>query len=119
MPRPRVERLLNEALGTTPKQSPFVYVTDGADFDNLGLVELLKRGCDQIWCIDASGDAVDSFNTLALALSIAKAEHGIDVKIDPRDVIRPKAPLVPGTTPVVAQPCAIGKILYPPDLNPE
>jgi hypothetical protein len=119
MPRPGVERLLNEAFGATPKRSPFVYVTDGADFDNLGLVELLKRGCDQIWCIDASGDAVDSFTTLGLSLSIAKAEHGINVEIDPLSVIQPEPPLVPGTTKVVAQPYVIGKISYPRDLNPE
>ena len=115
LPRPGIARLVNEALGTTPKRSPHVYVTDGADFDNLGLVELLKRRCDRIWCIDASGDKVDTFHTLGLALAIAKAEHGIDIDIDPGKVMDPQPAPMPDTTKLVTQPYATGTIHYPAD----
>lgn len=117
LPQPSVQRLVNEALGTTPAKSRFVYVTDGGHFDNLGLVELLKRGCDRIWCIDASGDQVDTFNTLGLALSIAKSEYGIDVAINPFKEMAPEAPAKKGTTPIVQRPFCIGTIKYPPKLN--
>jgi hypothetical protein len=117
MPRPGVQNLINEALGTTPVRSRYVYVTDGGHFDNLGLVELLKRGCDRIWCIDASGDQVDTFNTLGLALSIAEAEYGINVDIDPLLDMAPEASAVEGTTPLVQKPFCIGHIEYPPSLG--
>jgi hypothetical protein len=117
MRRPGVQKLVNEALGTTPVRTRYVYVTDGGHFDNLGLVELLKRGCDQIWCIDASGDQVDTFNTLGQALSIAKAEYDIDVEINPLRDMAPEPAPVEGTTPVVQKPFCIGTITYPLSLG--
>ena len=43
----------------------FVYVTDGGHWENLGLVELLRRGCGQILCFDAAGDDLKHFSTLS------------------------------------------------------
>jgi len=72
-----------QQLARLRPRGKFVYVTDGGHYDNLGLVELLRRRSNWIWCIDASGDDAGSFTRLGQALAIAKAEFGIDVKIKP------------------------------------
>src|SRR6266545_2960246 len=59
--RPRIRYLFNEMLGKHPRDGLFLYVTDGGHWENLGLVELLRRGCTEIYCFDAAGDKVDTF----------------------------------------------------------
>ena len=88
-------------------RSRFVYVSDGGHYENLGLVELLRRGCTWIYCFDAAGDRVDAFNTLADALAIARTELGVRVEIDPT----PIAP-APGSTLNQAL-HVVGKVYYP------
>lgn len=89
--RPGLTYLLREMAGSSPGSARYVYVSDGGHFDNLGLVELLARRCDWIFTIDASGDAIDTFGTLGQALSIAQAELGITVDIDPAGDMAPSA----------------------------
>ena len=55
MPRPTPRYLLKELLGWNSINDKFLYVTDGGHYENLGLVELLRRGCTEIYCLDASG----------------------------------------------------------------
>jgi hypothetical protein len=100
--------LLREALWSTPPRAHHVYVTDGGHYDNLGLVELLKRRCEWIWCIDASGDEIGTFTTLGQALAIAEAEYGISIDIDP--AVMAPAPDAPG---FVRAPSCHGTITYP------
>jgi len=73
---------LREALGRNSLGYRFVYVTDGGHFDNLGLVELLRRGCGQIVCLDAAGDDLDHFHTLSEAIALARADLGVEITID-------------------------------------
>ena len=101
--------LLREAVGSTPERAQNVYVTDGGHYDNLGLVELLKRRCEWIWCIDASGDEIDSFTTLGQALAIAEAEFGVTVDIAPQAM----APTAEAPD-FVQSPFCHGTITYPP-----
>jgi hypothetical protein len=60
-----------------------VYVTDGGHYENLGLVEVLRRRADEIVCFDAAGDTTDTFGTLADAMRLARAELGVEIDIDP------------------------------------
>jgi len=80
---PRPQYLLREMLGRNHLDAPFLYITDGGHYENLGLVELLRRKCETIWCIDASGDEVDTFSTLGGALQTAESELQISVDIQP------------------------------------
>jgi hypothetical protein len=91
-----------------------VYVTDGGHYDNLGIVELLRdnRQCDWIWCIDASGDNIDTFTTLGQALAIAEAEFGVRVEIAPETEMA----VLDGSR-FVKQPYCIGKIHYRAELD--
>jgi len=112
IPPPGITHLLNEAFLPDARRSSYVYVTDGGHYDNLGLVELLNRRCAWIWCVDASGDKIDTFETLGQALAIAEAEHGIRVDIHPETMAPHKK-----TPTYVRRPFCWGTISYP-DGNP-
>jgi hypothetical protein len=72
-------------LGLNSVTAKYLYVTDGGHYENLGLVELLRRGCTDIYCFDASGGT--SFNALGDAVALARTELGIEITIDPRDLV--------------------------------
>jgi hypothetical protein len=75
-------------MGWNHLDSKFLYVTDGGHFENLGLVELLRRGCTMIYCFDAAGDDVKTFDTLGEAVALARAELSVEIEINP-DPLRP------------------------------
>ncbi len=81
--RPRIGYLLREMFGFNHPESNFLYVTDGGHYENLGLVELVRRQCKWIWCVDASGDKQNTFSTLAGAVRLARDELDADIQIDP------------------------------------
>lgn len=78
-PRPRPIYLLKELLGRNSLNDRFLYVTDGGHYENLGLVELLRRGCTRIHCFDASGGR--SLRALGEAIALARSELGVEVAI--------------------------------------
>src|SRR5262249_22697209 len=69
----RLPYLAKEILGTYDYDDENVFVSDGGQWENLGLVELFRRQCRTIVCIDASGDKPGTFHTLAEAISLAAA----------------------------------------------
>ncbi len=73
-PKPRYGYLFKEILGWYDDSDRFVFVADGGHWDNLGLVELLRRRCATIICIDASGDDVGRFTALHQAVELAGLE---------------------------------------------
>jgi hypothetical protein len=60
-----------------------MYVTDGGHYDNLGLVEALRRGASNIVVLDASGDKADTWFTLGGAVALARADEGVEIELDP------------------------------------
>src|SRR5207247_5545956 len=80
--RPNFGYVFREALGLNDVSGKFVYVTDGGHFDNLGLVELLRRGCGRIVCFDAAGDALGEYFVLSDAMSLARSDLGVEIEID-------------------------------------
>jgi hypothetical protein len=87
-PFPRLRRLghyVREIAGVYPVDDRFVYVTDGGHYENLGLVELLRRGCTEIYCVDASGDQ-SLAHTLAEAAALAYEELGVVITIHGMDL---------------------------------
>jgi hypothetical protein len=82
---PRVRRLsylLRQLFGVHSTSAPLVQVTDGGFYDNLGLVELFRRGCTRIYCIDASGDNPPAATTLSQALTLAHHELGVETDLE-------------------------------------
>jgi uncharacterized protein YjeT (DUF2065 family) len=116
---PRVQYLFHEMFGLNGLDSRYLYVTDGGHYENLGLVEQLRRGCEWIFCIDAAGDTVTTFHTLGEAIALARAELDVDIRITPDvDMALPAdqagqkvADL--GHVPWVTKAHAFGDILYP------
>jgi hypothetical protein len=78
----RLSYLLRELIGIHPSNGPLLQVTDGGFYDNLGLLELFRRKCTQIYCIDASGDSPPPATTLARVLTLAYQELGVTVELD-------------------------------------
>ena len=72
LPRPRPSYLFRELFGWNNLNARFLYVTDGGHYENLGLVELLRRECMQVYCFDASGGS--SFAALGDAVALARSE---------------------------------------------
>ncbi|HTO78639.1 MAG TPA: patatin-like phospholipase family protein, partial [Methylocystis sp.] len=49
-------RFWQEALGFTTDREPFVYLSDGGHFENLGLYEMVRRRCHVVVLSDAGAD---------------------------------------------------------------
>jgi hypothetical protein len=80
--RPGTKFVFYEALGKNSLSEKHVYISDGGHFDNLGLVELLRRGCGKVIVLDAAGDDIHHFNTLSEAIELAHADLGIQFDLD-------------------------------------
>jgi hypothetical protein len=80
--RPRPSYLARELLGLNSVGAKYLYVTDGGHYENLGLVELLRRGCTDVYCLDASGVGGDGaeFKTLGDAIALARSELGVEIE---------------------------------------
>jgi len=83
---PRPFYLAKEAFGLHKATDRWIYVTDGGHYENLGLVELLRRGEHAIYCFDASGDSIDTFGTMAEAMRLAREELNIEIHFDPDEL---------------------------------
>lgn len=83
--RPRPLYLLWELLGLNRIGAKYLYITDGGHYENLGLVELLRRGCTKVYCLDASGVGHDGaeFGALGEAIALARSELGVEIEFDP------------------------------------
>jgi hypothetical protein len=102
-PRPRPYYLLRELLGLNQLNLPFLYVTDGGHYENLGAMELLRRGCTEVYCFDASKDELDALGDM---ISLARSELDVEVDIDPEE-------LRPDDKGVSKKDCVKGTIRYP------
>lgn len=83
-PLPKVRRLryfARELTGSYSADDRFVYVSDGGHYENLGLIELLRRKCQTIYCVDASGDSSIA-QTLAEAAVLAYEELGVRLSVE-------------------------------------
>jgi hypothetical protein len=89
----------------------YVYVTDGGHWENLGVVELLRRHCTEVFCFDSSGSMTDSFGTLADAITLAAQELGVTIALgyEPLRALNAGGRL----NRYVDRDCAVGLIQYP------
>jgi hypothetical protein len=80
--------VIQEAVGTPSIYSPHLYVTDGGHYDNLGIVEALRRRPKRIIMLDGSGDPEDQFPTMGNAIATARMDLGVEISFDPRPMVR-------------------------------
>lgn len=81
-PRSSVRPILAEALGMTNDKSPYVYLSDGGHFENLGLYEMILRRCRFIVISDASTDTDYSFDSLAMAIRQIRVDFGVPIEME-------------------------------------
>ena len=71
--------LWDEALGKTSSETPFVYLSDGGHFENLGLYEMVRRRCRHIVLVDAGCDPDYLFGDLENAIRKIRIDLGIEI----------------------------------------
>lgn len=121
----RLPYLWREVFGLHSHSDRLLHVTDGGHYDNLGLVELLRRRCKVIYSVDASVDEPPTATTLAQALTLAQQELGVRVELDEPwqaepgsgQPLAPANPLSALNPRLAANPVITGTIHYPPESN--
>jgi hypothetical protein len=121
-PRRRLSYFAREVFSLHPSSGRMLLCTDGGHYDNLGLVEVLRRRCQRIYCIDASGTGPPLDDTLAAAIRIAREELGIDISLRDspldlvpggRDLLQPADVFADLNKRLSKSAVTIGRIRYP------
>jgi hypothetical protein len=74
--------LLREMFGRTTDANPYVYLSDGGHFENLGLYEMVARRCRYVVVSDAGCDAAYSFEDLGNAIRKIRIDLGIPIEFE-------------------------------------
>jgi Patatin-like phospholipase len=78
-PTQSVRPIFAEAFGETNDKSPYVYLSDGGHFENLGLYEMILRRCRFIVIGDGSSDEKYTFGSLAMAIRQIRVDFGVPI----------------------------------------
>ncbi len=81
-PRVAVRPIVAEAFGLTGSTGPYVYLSDGGHFENLGLYEMVLRRCYFIVVSDASCDEGGVFQDLGSAVRKIRADMGVPIDFE-------------------------------------
>ena len=87
-PRVGLWWLFKELFGLMDDQAPYVYLSDGGHFENLGLYELVRRRVKSIVACDASADPGLTFEDLGNAIRKCRADFGIEIEIEVGEIQR-------------------------------
>ncbi|MEO5817327.1 MAG: patatin-like phospholipase family protein [Gemmatimonadaceae bacterium] len=79
-PVQNVKPILDEMFGLTTDISPYVYLSDGGHFENLGLYEMVLRRCRFIVVSDAGADPSATFDDLGNAVRKIRVDLGIPIE---------------------------------------
>jgi hypothetical protein len=77
-------RLISELLGRTNNDTPYIHLSDGGHFENLGVYELIRRRCRYIIAVDTGEDSDASDENLANLVRLCRIDFGIRVELDTR-----------------------------------
>jgi hypothetical protein len=105
--QPDLVHLWAEAVGSLHLNGKWIYVTDGGHYENLGMVEALRRTPDHLIVVDASGDTCGEFSTLGQAIALARSELGVQVTMKSVDDLKPN------DQGLSARPYVLGEFSYP------
>ena len=97
--------IARELLGLETERNPYIYLSDGGHFENLGLWSLVVRRCGVIIVSDAGCDPDFTFADLSNAIRRIRIDLGIPIEIATSEVAR----AVPGSSRAHA---ALGTIRY-------
>jgi hypothetical protein len=94
-----------EALGLIDDRNPYVWLTGGGHFEDLGLYEMVLRRCNLIVISDASHDAHFQFGSLGNAVQKIRTDLGIPIDFESIEMF-PRKGKKKGAY------CALGTIRY-------
>ncbi len=86
--RPTALNVVNEAYGRVSIHYPYLYVTDGGHYDNLGLAECLRRRPRAVIVLDGTGDAEDQFPVLGDVIATARMDDQVTIRLNPAPLFR-------------------------------
>ncbi|SEM66632.1 Patatin-like phospholipase [Syntrophus gentianae] len=106
---------LAELTGTADLDRPFVSLSDGGHFENLGIYELVRRRCSVILASDAGCDPKYAFDDLAEAIRKCYTDFGVEFEFRTKvDAIRPQGDdKLPAEDRVSERHYAVAEIKYP------
>jgi hypothetical protein len=112
--------LLLEMFNVLDEERAFIFLSDGGHIENLGIYQLLKRGCRLIIAVDAEADPNIACASLLKLERYARIDLGVRIILpweEIRDCYRETSDAIDPRTPVEAPRrrgphCAIGRILY-------
>lgn len=99
--------VLSEAFGLTDDQNPYVYLSDGGHFENMGVYEMVLRRCRLIVATDAGADPKYQFSDIGNAVRKIRIDFGIPIEFSAMPIFAYKA-----AEDSAARYCSIGKIQY-------
>lgn len=83
-----------ELLGRIGSNNTMINISDGGHIENLGVYELLRRGCRLIVAVDAGEDKSYAFTDLNNLIIRARNELGLEIRFrhdeQPEELIRPR-----------------------------
>lgn len=108
--------LAMEMFGQLHEKSNQLYLSDGGHIENLGVYQLLKRGCQLIVAIDAEADPAMTFSSFLKMERFARIDLGIRIdlpwhEIGLADPLHHWWPMRAHCG--LSSHCAVGKITYP------
>jgi hypothetical protein len=80
--------VMRELLGLTTDRNPYVYLSDGGHYDNLGLWEMVARRCRFIVISDAGCDPDYTYDDLAESVRRIRLDLGIPIQFPPLTATR-------------------------------
>ncbi|WP_210517542.1 patatin-like phospholipase family protein [Hymenobacter terricola] len=107
-PRNGLLYLLRDLAGRAKATDPYVCLSDGGHFDNMGLYELVRRRCRYVVLCDAEEDAHLRFEGIANAIRRVRVDFGVEIELN-------LTPLVPPAGERYAAASAVRGIIRYPD----
>ena len=102
--------LLRELFGFVGDRSGYLNLSDGGNFENLGMYELIRRRCRYVIAVDGEEDPHYVFESLGAAVRKCREDFGVEIDIDPRPIV-PQGQLS-------STHCVVGRIYYPEASEP-
>ncbi|HYR29163.1 MAG TPA: patatin-like phospholipase family protein, partial [Thermoanaerobaculia bacterium] len=90
-PRTSLVPLFAELTGSSNAKSPWVYLSDGGHFENLGLYEMVVRRCHDIVLSDGGADPECTFEDLGAAIRKIRIDFGIPIEIESISNMHPRS----------------------------
>jgi hypothetical protein len=100
--------LFRELFGKVNDAAPYVNLSDGGHFENMGLYELVRRRCRYIVVCDAEEDREMTFEGMGAAITKCRADFGAEIDLDLRPLQKQ------ADTGYSKAHCVVGTIQYPP-----